>query len=92
MEIEAPTAAKMVEPPINDIYLCDYCGADFSSLSAIKVLYALWFVSVTYSWTYSQILKAHEAKCMADKALEAQSNNINTFTELETRDMDEVNI
>jgi hypothetical protein len=29
---------------------------------------------------------------MADKALEAQSNNINTFTELETRDMDEVNI
>lgn len=39
MEIEAPTAAKMVEPPVNDIYLCDYCGADFSSLSAIKVNY-----------------------------------------------------
>lgn len=34
---EAPTAAKMVEPPVTDIYLCDYCGADFSSLSAIKV-------------------------------------------------------
>ena len=29
--------AKMVEPPVNDIYLCDYCGADFSSLTAIKV-------------------------------------------------------
>ncbi len=41
MEIEAPTAAKMVEPPINDIYLCDYCGADFSSLSAIKVNYSM---------------------------------------------------
>jgi hypothetical protein len=40
MGIEAPTAAKMVEPPVNDIYLCDYCGADFSSLSAIKVNYS----------------------------------------------------
>jgi len=35
-------------------------------------------------------LKAHEAKCMADKALEAQSNSSNSFTELETQDMDEV--
>ncbi|XP_057371302.1 uncharacterized protein LOC130692244 [Daphnia carinata] len=64
--IEEPTAAKMVEPPINDIYLCDYCGADFSSHSAIK---------------------AHEAKCMADKALEAQSHN--SFVEPETQNMDE---
>ncbi|KAI9564070.1 hypothetical protein GHT06_007808 [Daphnia sinensis] len=64
--IEEPTAAKMVEPPINDIYLCDYCGADFSSLAAIK---------------------AHEAKCMADKALEAQSHN--SFAEPETQNMDE---
>jgi hypothetical protein len=29
---------------------------------------------------------------MADKAMEAQSNNSNSFTELETRDMDEVRI
>ena len=36
--IQAPSAAKMVEPPVNDIYLCDFCGADFSSLSAIKVI------------------------------------------------------
>jgi hypothetical protein len=27
---------------------------------------------------------------MADKALEAQSNSSNSFTELETQDMDEV--
>lgn len=64
--IEEPTAAKMVEPPINDIYLCDYCGADFSSLSTIK---------------------AHEAKCMADKALDTQSHN--SFPEPETQNMDE---
>ncbi|KAI9562527.1 hypothetical protein GHT06_009975 [Daphnia sinensis] len=64
--IEEPTAAKMVEPPVNDIYLCDCCGADFSSLAAIK---------------------AHEAKCMADKALEAQSHN--SFAEPETQNMDE---
>lgn len=36
--MEEPTAAKMVEPPVNDIYLCDYCGADFSSHLAIKVI------------------------------------------------------
>lgn len=34
------------------------------------------------------VFKAHEAKCMADKALEAHSSN--TFTEIETEDMDEV--
>lgn len=45
LAIEAPNAAKMVEPPVNDIYLCDYCGADFSSLSAIKVIYFFAFIT-----------------------------------------------
>ena len=34
---EAPSTAQMVEPPVCDIFLCDYCGADFDTLSAIKV-------------------------------------------------------
>jgi hypothetical protein len=38
--MEAPSSAQMVEPlPISDIYLCDYCGADFSTLIAIKVFF-----------------------------------------------------
>ena len=35
--IEAPSTAKMVEPPVCDIFLCDYCGADFNTVNAIKV-------------------------------------------------------
>lgn len=33
---EAPSTAKMVEPPVCDIFLCDRCGADFNTLRAIK--------------------------------------------------------
>ena len=36
---EAPSTAKMVEPPVCDIFLCDRCGADFNTLRAIKVNY-----------------------------------------------------
>lgn len=36
--MEAPSTAQMVEPfPVSDIFLCDYCGADFNTLIAIKV-------------------------------------------------------
>ena len=37
LPLEAPSTAKMVEPPVCDIFLCDYCGADFNTLPAIKV-------------------------------------------------------
>ena len=38
---DAPPTAQMVESPPCDIFLCDYCGADFNKLSAIKVRYVL---------------------------------------------------
>lgn len=49
------------------------------------------YIISSFSWEDLNLfcaLKAHEAKCMADKALETHSSN--TFTELETEDMDEV--
>lgn len=66
--MEAPSSAQMVEPlPVSDIFLCDYCGADFNSLTAIK---------------------AHEGKCMAEKALQSQSVQDN-YVEMETNNPDQ---
>jgi len=44
----APSSVQMVEPlPVSDIFLCDYCGADFNTLTAIKVKLILIFCLYT---------------------------------------------
>ncbi len=54
---EEPSTAQMVEPPVCDIFLCDYCGADFETLVAIKVSGQrhgiAWFSLV---WPHSSLL------------------------------------
>ena len=86
--MEAPSSAQMVEPlPVSDIYLCDYCGADFSTLIAIKVFflhYIALFVTTMFDWHF----QAHEGKCMAEKFLESQSSN--SYVEMETNNPDQV--
>ena len=95
--MEATSAAQMVEPPVCDIYLCDYCGADFSTLTAIKVhsnLYVCYLYSLHLRLALILYLllnyQSHEEKCVADKVLEAHSSN--NLRELDTKEMDQVNI
>ena len=72
--------------PICDIFLCECCGSEFESLTDIKVQISSIFFCDSLLMILRLNTKAHEIKCIADKALGPNYGN----KQLENNDQEQV--